>query len=75
MIKQHNEFMLATEGKVRLTSLTTHSKPEHAKKLTSLKMSLQDFSCLQICIFKNYIWMKPILLEASDPSVVMLLFY
>lgn len=75
MIKQHNEFMLATERKVKLTSLTIHSKLEHAEKLISLKMSLQDFSCLQISIFKNYIWMKPILLEAPDPSVVMLLFY
>lgn len=46
MIKQHNEFMLATERKVRLTSLTIRSKLEHAEKLTSLKMILQDFSCL-----------------------------
>lgn len=62
--------MLATERKINLTSLTIYSKLEYAEKLTSLKMCPQDFSCLQICIFKNYIWIKPVVLEASDPSVV-----
>lgn len=62
--------MSATERKINLTSLTIYSKLEYAEKLTSLKMGPQDFSCLQICIFKNYIWIKPVVLEASDPSVV-----
>ena len=43
--------MLATERKVRLTSLAIHIKLEYAKNQTALNMSSQDFSSLQICIF------------------------
>lgn len=60
--------------KTKLTTLTAPNKLEYAEKLTSLKMSPQEFSRLQRCIFKNYIWIKPIPLEASDPSLVALLF-